>query len=99
MAGAEPRNPLYLLLLLTGILFCVTALAYAVVPVLEDKASEVGQPPPPSPFRESLRKEGWKWLLVEVTALIFFGIASMGLDHYRRVKVEAGDKPPPRNIG
>ena len=36
---AEPRNPLYLLLLLASLLFVVTALAYAVVPTLEQKAA------------------------------------------------------------
>ncbi len=41
----EPRNPLYLLLLVASQLFVVTALAYALIPVLEEKAAEAGQPP------------------------------------------------------
>jgi hypothetical protein len=85
---AQSRNPLYLLLLIVGVLFCVTALAYAVVPILEEKAIEAGQAPPPSPFREALRQDGWKWLLVEVGALIVLGLGSMGLDHYRRERGE-----------
>jgi len=40
MATTEPRNPFYLLLLLVSVLFVVTALAYGVVPVLEEKAAE-----------------------------------------------------------
>jgi formate hydrogenlyase subunit 3/multisubunit Na+/H+ antiporter MnhD subunit len=84
----EPRNPLYLLLLAASILFVVTALAYAVVPVLEEKAKEAGQMPPPSPFRDALRADGWKWLLLEVAAMMIFGLASMGLDRWRHLKRE-----------
>ena len=50
---SEPRNPFYLLLLIASCVFIVTALAYAVVPVLEQKARDMGQDPPPSPFRDS----------------------------------------------
>jgi len=80
---AQPRNPLYLLLLLAGLVFAVTALACAVVPVLEQKAAEAGNPPPPSPWRDALRADGWKWLLAEVAVLIVLGVASMAWD-YRR---------------
>jgi len=88
MPTAEPRNPFYLLLLITGVVLCVTALAIAVVPVLEQKVEAAGQELPPSPFRVALRHDGWKWLLLEVGVLIFLGLASMGLDHYRRLKRE-----------
>jgi hypothetical protein len=84
----EPRNPFYLLLLVASLLFVVTALAYAVVPTLEEKAKEAGQLPPPSPLRESLREDGWKWLLVEVAAMVVLGLASMGLDRLRSLKKE-----------
>jgi hypothetical protein len=98
---AEPRNPLYLLLLLASVLFVVTALAYAVVPTLEEKAKEAGEYPPPSALRDALRNDGWRWLLVEVAAMVVFGVASMGLDRLRRLKKEraeatiANTQPPP----
>jgi hypothetical protein len=96
MQPSEPRNPLYLLLLLASLVFVLTALAYAVVPVLEEKAIEAGDTPPPSPFRDSLRQHGWKWLLVEVAVIIILGLASMGLDHYRRLQNERNSaKIPP----
>jgi hypothetical protein len=88
MPQPEPRNPFYLLLLLASCVFVVTALAYAIVPVLEQKAREVGQNPPPSPFRDTLRTDGWKWLLVEVAVMIVFGLLSMGLDRWRRYREE-----------
>jgi hypothetical protein len=64
MNAAEPRNPLYLLLLLAGLLFTVTAVAYAVVPVLEEKAAAAGNPAPPSELRSALRARGGTWLLL-----------------------------------
>jgi hypothetical protein len=82
----EPHNPLYLLLLLAGLVFVVTALAYAVIPVLEQKAVDAGQAPPPSEFRDALRANGWRWLLYEVGVLLVLGIASMVLDRLRDLK-------------
>src|SRR5262249_11954842 len=96
MPAAEPRNPLYLLLLLAGLLFVVTALAYAVVPALEQKAIDAGQVPPPSPFRDALRADGWRWLLYEVGLLIVLGLASMALDRLRALQKERREgKIPP----
>jgi hypothetical protein len=85
---SEPRNPFYLLLLLASLLFVLTALAYAVVPTLEDKAAAAGQAPPPSAFRGALRADGWRWLLYEVAAMILLGLLSMGLDRLRRLQSE-----------
>jgi hypothetical protein len=100
MTPAEPRNPLYLLLLLVGLLFCITAVAYAVVPVLEEKATAAGQPPPPSELRATLRASGGTWLLWELSALIVLGFASMWLDHRRSLqKDRAAGTIPPGNDG
>jgi hypothetical protein len=82
----EPRNWFYLLLNLASLLFVLTALAYALVPVLEQKATEAGNPPPPSEFRAALRRDGWLWLLVEVAAVAVLALASMGLDRWRQRK-------------
>jgi hypothetical protein len=88
-APDEPRNPFYMLLLVIGLVFVLTVLAVAVVPILEDKAREAGEEPPPSPFRDALREDGWKWLLYEVAALVVVGLASMGLDRWRRYQRES----------
>jgi hypothetical protein len=88
MRDSEPHNPFYLLLLLASVLFAATALAYALVPSLEEKAVEAGQVPPQSAFRDALRTDGWKWLLYEVGAMILFGVLSMGLDRLRSLKKE-----------
>jgi hypothetical protein len=99
MTSAEPRNPFYLLLLVASVLFVITALAYALVPLLEQHMAESGQIPPASPFRDSLRVDGWQWLLYEVGAMILFGLLSMGLDRLRSLQKERseGTIPPVRN--
>jgi formate hydrogenlyase subunit 3/multisubunit Na+/H+ antiporter MnhD subunit len=80
----EARNWFYLLLNLASIAFVITALAYAVVPVLEDKAAAVGNAPPPSAIRDALRRDGWLWLLIEAAVIAVLALASMGLDRWRR---------------
>jgi hypothetical protein len=87
----EPRNPFNALLLITSLVFVLTALAYAVVPVLEEKAKEAGQMPPPSPFRDGLRADGGQWLLIQVAAMVIFAVLSMGLDRLRRLKKERAE--------
>ena len=91
MNDTEPRNPFYLLLLLASLAFAINALAYAVVPTLEEKAKLAGETPPPSPFRDALRSDGWKWLLVEVASMVLFGLLSMGLDRLRRLQKERAE--------
>jgi hypothetical protein len=88
---SEPRNPFYLLLLLASVLFVVTALAYGLIPVLEEKAAEAGSPPPPSAFRDALRADGWKWLLVQLAAMAVLSLLSMGLDRLRSLQKERAD--------
>ena len=96
-APREPQNPFYLLLLLASLLFVLTALAYGVVPVLEQKAIDAGQPPPASAFRDALRRDGAAWLLVELAAMVLLGFASMGLDHLRSLKKQRAEATiPPR---
>jgi hypothetical protein len=88
MTRPEPRNPFYFLLLLAGLLFTATALALAVVPALEQKATDAGQPPPPSAFRDALRADGWRWLLYELAVMVVFALLSMGLDRLRSLQNE-----------
>jgi len=88
MSNSEPRNPFYLFLLLSSLLFVVTALAYGVVPVLEERARHLGQATPHSAFRASLSANGPKWLLYELGLMAIFAVLSMGLDRWRSLKKE-----------
>jgi hypothetical protein len=94
-APREPHNPFYLLLLLASLLFVATALGYGVIPVLEQKATEAGQPPPPSEFRDALRRDGGSWLLWELAAMAVLGFASMGLDRLRSLKKQRAEATIP----
>src|SRR5262245_11186841 len=96
MPSREPRNPFYFLLLLASVVFVATALAYALVPELERKALEAGQPAPPSPFRDALRADGWRWLLAEVAVVVLFGVASMVLDRLRGLQKRAPEGTIPQ---
>jgi hypothetical protein len=93
---AEPRNPFYFLLLLASLAFAITALACAIIPALEEKAHDAGAQIPPSPWRDSLRKDGHVWLLYEVGAMILFGLLSMGLDRLRRLQKERAEVTIPQ---
>lgn len=96
MVHSERANPFYFLLLFVSLAFAITAVGYAVIPVLEQKAAEVGNPAPPSPLRAALRRDGWLWLLVELVLMAVFGLLSMGLDRLRTLQKEraAGTIPP-----
>ena len=83
---SERWNPFYILLIAVSFAFVLTALAYAFVPVLEQRAREAGQAPPQSPLRDSLRYDGWLWLLYEGGAIVLLSLLSMGLDRLRRWK-------------
>jgi hypothetical protein len=92
---AEQRNPFYFLLLLSSLLFVVTALAYGLVPLIMQNAAEMRGPVPLTPFPHALVSDGWKWLLYEVAAMALFAILSMGLDRLRSLKKMRGEATMP----
>ena len=81
---------------MAGVLFVATAFAYAIMPVLEQKALEAGQAPPPSPFTDALTAYGGIALLVEVAVVVVLSIASMVWDRLRTLQKERaeGTIPP-----
>jgi len=88
MSDREPRNPFYPLLLIFCILFVATALAVALVPYLEQRARDAGADVPPSPFRDTLRQDGWRLLIFEAVGIAVFALGAMGLDRLRRRRRE-----------
>lgn len=81
---APRKNWFYALLNVASIAFVATALAYAIIPVIEQKAREAGQPVPPSPLRDALRADGWWWLLILAGIVGLLALLSMGLDRWRQ---------------
>jgi hypothetical protein len=96
MSSAEPRNPFYILLLIASLLFVVTALGVAVVPILMEKAEQAGAAVPAEGFHQALKRDGVWWLLYEVAAVLVLALLSMLLDRLRSLKKErqAGTIPP-----
>lgn len=88
-------NPFYILLIIVSFAFVITALAYAIIPVLEQKASEAGQQPPPAAWRDALRSDGWVWLLGLGSAVCLLGVLSMGYDRLLRAIDSAQRSEPP----
>ena len=75
-----PRNWFFTLLVPASALFVITAVALAVVPVLEEKAAQAGVASAPSSFRTALREDGWIWLLVELGVVVVLAILAMIFD-------------------
>jgi hypothetical protein len=73
----EPRNWFFTFLVPAGVVFVVTALAYAIIPTLEDRAAHAGSAPPTSAIREALREDGWWWLLIEAGVIVVLSLAAM----------------------
>lgn|SRR5262245_27792301 len=96
MSEREARNPFYFALLIACLLFVITALAVAVVPVLKEKAIAAGADVPREGFQRVVQEQGLWWLLYEAAAIIVFGLLSMALDRLRRLKREraAAAVPP-----
>jgi hypothetical protein len=78
----EPRNWFFTLLVPAGVVFVITAIALAVIPVLEDRAVRAGSTPPPSIIRDALREDGWWWILIEVGVVIALSIMAMIWDRF-----------------
>lgn len=88
MPTCEPRNPFYALLLLSSLVFVITALAIGFMPSVERWAAGAGGPPAPTEFKRLLHEHGWKWLLYESGAVGVFGVLSMVLDRVRSWRKE-----------
>lgn len=86
MSQSNLPNPFYFLLLLVSFLFVATALAYAIIPVVEQNAKDAGVAPPPSLARDLLRQHGGQVLLWELVGIFLFGGLSMGLDRLRTLR-------------
>lgn len=81
MTSPKPRrNWFFTMLVPASVLFAVTAVAVAVVPAMEDRAAELGNPAPPSAFRTALREDGIWWLVAEVALVIVLSVAAMVFD-------------------
>ena len=77
-------NPFYVVLVVTGVLFCVTACAYGVMTLRELKLSmhrpfgeDVAHP-----FMYLLDRYGFQILLAEIAVLALAAVAAIGTDEF-----------------
>lgn len=83
----ESRNWFFTLLVPASVIFVVTAVALAIIPVLEQKAAQSGVDVPPSAFRTALREDGWLWLLIQLGVVIALALAAMVWDRMKQPKL------------
>ncbi len=93
MAARKPRvNPFYVLLVLAGVAFCVTAFGFGLLAITDLKAgsapidaygSLTAEPTNPEhPLLKFLDRHGVTLLLVELSILAFASIAAMATDRF-----------------
>ncbi|MCE9604461.1 MAG: hypothetical protein K8U03_06090 [Planctomycetia bacterium] len=96
MAAKKPFNPFYLLLVIAGTAFCISACAYGVLAMRSlrpdrqvTSARTVVEPP--HPLMSFLERDGEKLLLGELAFLALFSFAAMATDGYWTRRAVAAD--------
>jgi hypothetical protein len=94
MSEKPRRNWFFTLLIPASAAFAITAVALAVIPVIEERAAQAGRPAPTTGLRAALRQDGWLWLLVETGVVIVLSMAAMTWDWLKQDKETGrhGDK-------
>ena len=79
-------NPFYMLLLLAGCAFAITACAYGVMTVRQLHRSRAAELPTVDPFSETLDQLGPTVMVVELLLLAVGTIGAIALDQYKTTK-------------
>ena len=79
---ARRTNPFYVLLVLVGCTFVVTACAYGVMAFSDVAVSNSGEQLSPHSLNALLDRHGMVALLTQVVLLGVFSVAAMGTDQY-----------------
>ncbi|MDA1053106.1 MAG: hypothetical protein O3C40_21850 [Planctomycetota bacterium] len=92
----KPTNPFYIVLLIAGVIFLVTACSYFVM-TIKGREVSLGRPEDPSSkrFVEIVDRYGFAALMIELGILAGATCAAIGTDEYwtRRVELEARQRP------
>ena len=93
----EPVNPFYVLLVLLGIVFLVTACAYGVM-AYRALSPVVARQAQPHPLTEFLDDHGVELMGGEIALLAAASFAAMGLDRWRDLRrIKQGPSPRAEN--
>ncbi len=83
MPKKKAINPFYVLLVLLGVVFFVTACAYGVMAISDLRSSAYyTQPETAHPLMELMRERGGSILLVELVLLTLCTFGAIGTDQY-----------------
>ena len=86
----QPINPFYVLCVISGVAFTVTACAYGLLMVRANRGMEVSMAGAEEhPLLSFLNRWGMIILGVEVTVLAVVSVAAIALDHYRGKRMKA----------
>ncbi len=100
MSHKEPSNPFYLLAMLLGVAFTLTACAFGLLLLRSQRPEGLpAQGQSGYELMELLNHHGVTIMLVELVGLGIFTVAAIWLDHVRGEKIraarEAQNKTPP----
>ena len=80
----KPFNPFYVLLILVGIAFCITACAYGVMTVrgLHGANAAGAMTSETHPMMSWLDEHGFRLMMIEIGVLAVFTFSAIGTDEY-----------------
>lgn len=96
MARKKPINPFYLLLVVVGTAFVITASAYGVMATraLRPPRAVAGVEPPKSPLITFMEQNGEKLLVGELLVLAVCTVAAISTDNYWSKRGAPPEKNP-----
>ena len=86
------RNPFYVLLLLAGVAFAITACAYGVMTVKRLDAYSIAKSAGDSSFLDFVNEYGFQALMIELAVLAVTTFAAIGTDEYWMRRAAAKDE-------
>lgn len=94
-ASKKTFNPFYVLLVLTGVAFCVTACAYGVMTVRGLHAATEIRPATQSGLRlmDWLDKNGFRLMMIEIGILAMFTFAAIATDEFWAKRTQPTQDP------
>ncbi len=94
VSSKQPINPFYVLCVVAGVAFSVTACAYGLLMVRANRGLDLlSGAPEDHPLMSFLNRWGMIILGVEVAVLAVVSVAAIMLDHYRGKRLKSARKP------
>jgi len=89
----QPINPFYVLCVVAGMAFTVTACAYGILMLRANRGLDLASEAAEHPLMSFLNRWGMIILGVEVAVLAVVSVAAIMLDHYRGKRLKSARRP------